>query len=392
MSAHPAANPGAEADRPGAPLVVSRFEAMLLRMVRGFYRADPDNPVASGKAPVPAGKLPNPNGLSPACLHLVRDTLAKGCVEYLARAGGWRPERFLRLGKPVAGRLWERTPVPELGLSFSRHAIDFLVWLAAGRPDTGFDWNPPTAELTAGDKFLMFLAYDGLRETEARQAFVGRPLFAIHGLIRLYFPEDFASTTSPQRLDFAGWTEGVGASIIEALQPRLQRRWLEIERAKSQIGDWNRLRGVGVSQELALDGFLQACEAARRPDLARFFLKAMSELLLRDLTPAFWIAGLQQASAPPRLADRIHAQRYGLAVLRQVEAVNAWTHRARATGFLDDGYAVAQLWLTDWEEHRGDEIATIAQQLLRQIEPLRVHAPGAASNRAEQPTAGTVSG
>jgi hypothetical protein len=39
---------------------------------------------------------------------------------------------------------------------------------------------------------------------------------------------------------------------------------------------------------------------------------------------------------------------------------------------LDEDYAVAQLWLADWEQYRGDEMAKIAHNLLRQLEPLRV--------------------
>jgi FtsH ternary system domain X6 len=361
---------------------VSRFEAVLLRMLRGFLRPGPvDTPLSERTSA--AGKLAMPKGLSPQCLHLVRDTLGKGCVQYLARAGGWRREKHLRQGKPAQGRLWERTPASELGLSFSHHSIHLLMWLAAGRPDKDSNWNPPQHELTIGDKLLMLVAYQGLRDHEARQTFLGRTLFVNHGLIRVFFPEDFASLPAGASIDTRSWTQGIGASVLEALQPKLLHRWLELERGKSQIGDWNRMRGIGASQERALESLLSDCEAAKRPDLARWLLKTMSELLSRDLTAAFWLSGLQQASSPARLSERLEVQRFALAALKQVERLSGWTHRARSTGYLDEDYSVAQLWLADWEQYCGDEVAVIAQQLLRQLEPLRVEpmpAAGAPAN------------
>ncbi|MFL5339382.1 MAG: hypothetical protein ACJ8F7_04370 [Gemmataceae bacterium] len=348
--------------RPAGPLTVSKFEGALLRLLRSFLRGDP--------VEIGSGKLNPPRCLSAACVHLVRDTLSKGCVLYLARAGGWRRDKHLRLGVPLQGRLWERTPVTELGLSFSRHSLDLLIWLTAGRP-AGWLWEPDEASLTIADRFLVFLAYDGLRVTEAGQAIRGKPQFAANGLCRLYFPEDFLPSGT---IHSEPWLKDIGASILEALQPPLHRRWLEVERGKNQIGDWGRLRQIGQSQEQGLTGFLDAADAAKRPDLARFLLKAMAELLSPDLTPAFWIGGLQGAG-PPRLAERLDTQRHGLAVLRQVERLGQWAKRARGTGYLDEDYAVAQLWLSDWEQYRGDNLATIAHNLLRQLEPLRVTAP-----------------
>ena len=362
---------GAAIAAPG-PLIVSRFEALLVRMLRSFLQATAGD--AAAEKPVgAAGKLSVPRELSPACVHLVADALSKGCVQYLARAGGWRRERHLRLGHAMQGRLWERTPVPELGLAFSQHSLRFLVWLTAGRRDKENLWAPPADELTTADQFLLFLAYEGLRGTDSALALRGSPYFYRHGLIRLFFAEDFVP--APAEIDAGMWTSDVGASIMEALQPMLQRCVLDVERGKNQIGDWAKLRAIGQSQEQALTAFLNSCQAARRPDLARFLLKAMADLLTRDLTPQFWLGGLQSATMPPRLADRLAVQRSALTVLRQVEHLANWTRQARATSFLDENYATAQLWLSDWEQYRGDEIAVIAQQLLRQLEPLRTQAP-----------------
>ena len=72
-----------------------------------------------------------------------QDALGKGTVELLARAGGWRPEAFLRNGKAKEGRLWDRTPPRELGLPFSRYQTFVL--------EQRFGFNKMTWRLWLGD-------------------------------------------------------------------------------------------------------------------------------------------------------------------------------------------------------------------------------------------------
>ncbi|HLW68793.1 MAG TPA: hypothetical protein VKS79_25980, partial [Gemmataceae bacterium] len=235
------------------------------------------------------------------------------------------------------------------------------------------EWQPQAADTTTGDLLLLFLAYSNLREQEAGQALRNRPVILKHGLIALFFPEDFAQVANPPALDFDTWTKDSGASIIEALQPRLHQRWLALERGKHEIIDWTKMRALGQAQERALSGFLQAARQANRPDLARFLPKALSELLSPDLTPQFWLAGLK-GSGPPKLAERLDVQRGALATVRQFEKLGDWTKWAGSVSFVDDEdlYAAAQLWLSDWEQYRGKELLPVAQQLLRQIEPLQM--------------------
>jgi hypothetical protein len=146
---------------------------------------------------------------------------------------------------------------------------------------------------------------------------------------------------------------------------------LATERGKAQTGDWNQMRLLGRSQERVLEQFLRDADGAGRPDLARFVLGAAVELLAGDLTPAFWIGGLQ-GTGPARLADRLEIQRSALAFLRQIDRLQRWERRARTSGYFDEDYAIGQLWKADWERADGDAVAARAQALLRQIEPLRV--------------------
>jgi hypothetical protein len=355
---------------PAVPRIVTPFEGRLLRILRCFVRHVP----LDQALPLVLERVARPAALSPACVELIEDSLAKGCLLFLVRNGGWRRERFLRDGKPRDGRLWERSDPAELGLAFSRHALEFLLWITAHRPG---DAKPPLedvlpeAELTPADRLLLFLAYDALRDTEAGPPLRLRPVFARHGLIRLAFPEDFAGLPPEVIPDFAPWMAGVGGAVLEALQPWLEARWMQVERRKVQFGDWAALRELGLAQERVLAAFTDAAEAADRPDLVRFLLRAAAAVLTEGVAPAAFVGGLQGAG-PARLADRIEVHRRALALPGHLGRLEKWQRRAHGVGYLDEGYAASQLWKADWERFRGDELAARAAALVRQVEPLTV--------------------
>jgi hypothetical protein len=348
--------------------VVTPFEGRLLRILRCFIRHIPLDQVL----PLVLDRTPRPEHVSAACAELVGDNLATGCMLFLVRAGGWRRERFLRDGKPRDGRLWERSTPAELGLTFSRHALEFLIWITAIRPG---DAKPvlelPDAELTPADRLLLFLAFDALRDTEAGPPLRAQAAFAGHGLIRLAFPDDFAGASNVPTPEFAPWTTGPGAVMLEALQPWLEARWVQMERRKPQVGDWSALRELGLAQERVLTVFTAAAESAGRPDLVRFLLRAAATVLPGEITPAAFFGGLQ-GPGPARLADRIEVHRRALALPRHLARLEQWQRRARGVGYLDEGYAASQLWKSNWERHNGDELSARAAALAQQVEPLTV--------------------
>jgi hypothetical protein len=346
---------------------VSRFEHNLLRILHFFLRRVPWDQV---RQLVTNRADPDPPPcLSRDAVQLVQDTLAKGCTVLLAREGGWRPERFLRNDRPVNGRLWQRTPPAELGLSFSRHTLTFLFWITAAKPaDVRTAWQVPEAELTVGDLLLLFFAYQRLRETELGLVLRGRTPFPRHVLCRLAFPEDFALLHEKPLPDFDPWTSGPGACILEALQQLLAARWIEVERQKVNITDWQRMRGLGQSQEQVLTPFLEAIRAAERRDLARFLVQAAAEVLVDGLSARHWVGGLQNAG--PRLADRMETNQAALALVRQMDRLRQWERQARSVGYFDDGYARSQFWLADWERWQGDLLHGRAQTLVRQLDPI----------------------
>jgi hypothetical protein len=40
-------------------------------------------------------------------------------------------------------------------------------------------------------------------------------------------------------------------------------------------------------------------------------------------------------------------------------------------GYFDEEYSAAQLWLGDWEQYHGDALHTLAQAIIRNLDPMR---------------------
>jgi hypothetical protein len=348
---------------------VSRFEANLLRLLWYFLRREPPERVL----PLLENRCP-----APACLHrnavnLVKEALAKGCVFLLARRGGWRRERFLRGERIVEGRLWERTPPAELGLTFSAHTLRFLIWITANRPgDSECAWRVPEEELTLGDRLLLYFAHEGLRNVAeglgAPKLRTQQP-FVQHALCWLAFPEDYTAVPVGARPNFVPWTNGAGACMLEALQPELARRWIEVESNKERLVDPQAMRVLGLAQERVLTAFLDAIEQAGRIDLARFLLQAAAVLLGPHAHAGMWTARLNMTGQ--RVADRAATYQAATILLRTLDRLQAWERRARGVGYFDEGYAASQLWKADWDQVQGDALVERARAIVQQLDPMR---------------------
>lgn len=351
------------------PRTVSRFEGKLLTIARAAVRLEPADVALPALFERPA----LPPGLSTTCLELLCDSLAKGCVLYLARSGGWRRDRFLRGGQPTTGRLWDRTPIAERRLAFSENTLEFFRWLTANHPAQGKAWQPNSDELTIADQLVIALTYEAFRDSEAGLAWRQRPAFAHNPLVRLMYPEDFDAPAP----DYSAWVAGLGGAILEVLHEPLAARWLAIERGKRSIGDWPTMRRLGEAQAVILEKFAVAVETAGRKDLARFLLVAAVRSCPPTAQAADLVGGLK-SGGPRRLAERYEIQRRAGAVLEFLERMAGWERRARSVGFLDDGYAAAQMFLADWESTGAPDAAGRARLILRELEPVRVETEGGA--------------
>lgn len=353
---------------PDGPRQVSKFEFNLLRMLRFFLGHFPSD---QGLQLVRTAAI-RPECLSRTAVELVKDSLAKGCVLFLVRAGGWRNDPYLREAKPILGRVWERCPLDERVLEFSRHVVEFLVWATAEKiHETTAPWDAPVGELTPADELFFWLAFDACRaDPDLANVLRRKNAFRSNPFCWLAFPGDITDADEPAPPAFAPSTSGLRAVILECLQTHLVGRWTRSERAKGQIGDWTKMRQQGRAEYAGLHAFLEAAIQANRLDLARFVLGTNAVLFKGDLTPIFWTGGLQ-GSGPPRLADRLDTQRSALAMPRQMAVLEGWQERARSVGYFDDEYQASQLWKQDWEALNGDRIAERARAAVQMLEPLR---------------------
>jgi hypothetical protein len=370
-----------EADRKRTETMqnVSRFEANLLRLLYYFLRREP----AERALPLVEARVAAPPCLSKGAVGLVKDALAKGCTFLLAQRGGWRKERHLRGEKVVSGRLWERTKPEDLGLTFSRHSLAFLIWITSARPgDKDPSWAPDHDKLTPADLLLLFYAHEGLRETIDN---LGAPVmrkrapYREHALCWLAYPEDYTGIAAEVQPRWGPWTNGLGSCMLEAMQPELAVRWLQVESEKERISDPKVMRERGQSQERVLTTFLDAIEKVGRRDLARFLLRCGAHLLGRYAHPGMWTGSLQMGGT--RLADRAATYQAATACLRQFERLNGWARWARSVGYFDEGYDAAKLWLSDWEQYDGDTLTTRAQAIIRALDPMKQAGQAAAGQQ-----------
>jgi hypothetical protein len=370
-------NPELQPPEPEGPRQVSKFEFSLLSILRFLL----------GHFPTDQGmKLMRQPLTRPECLHetavdLVKDTLAKAVVLFLVRQGGWRNDRYLRDGRPTPGRVWERIPLEERTLTFSRPVLEFLIWATAEKVnETKVFWDSAPAALSPADELFFCLAYDSVRSDPDLLAVLRRKkAFRLNPLCWISFPGDMvADDEDPDVPDFAPLFQGQRAVILECLQRHLENRWLRSEQAKGQISDWKKMRSRGRAELAALEAYLKAAEAANRTDLARFILRTNATLFATEMSPVFWTGGLQ-GSGPARLADRLDTQRVALAVPRQMAVLETWQARARGVGYFDDEYPASQMWKAEWEAANGDVVAARARATIQMLEPLRGSPTGLSS-------------
>ncbi len=348
---------------------LSRFEYNLVRLLRFFLG---QLPIAQAQ-PLMAERRVPPPCLSADCVHLVKDGLAKGCVLFLVRSGGWRNDRYLRNGSPAPGRVWQRIPLDERSLSFSRVVLDFLIWITAEKPnETTKPWTPTTTDWSAGDELFFLLVFEAIRsDSTVSLTLRDKAVFTQNPLCQLAYPGDFATSDEPSPVNFEPWFTGPRAAILECLQPWFAARWLRSERVKGQESNWDKLRRRGRTEAAVLDAFLTAADRHSRRDLARFVLRAASAILtVPEIGADFWSGGLI-GEGPPRLQERIDTRREAMAVPGRFEVLENWTRSARSVGYFDEGYAASQMWKEDWEAARGDQSAIAARRVLAEVEPLR---------------------
>ncbi|MGL4461057.1 MAG: hypothetical protein ACRC1K_02815 [Planctomycetia bacterium] len=366
------------------PRVLDDFEHRLLTLLDFFLGfGSPERAV-----PVLLNHVKMTEFLSPDAVLLIKQRLAVGIVDAVARRGGWRRRRFLRRGSPTAGRLWERRPMEERALSFTGRSLDFLRWATAATPRRPEVDEPrryaadpekkSPSRATVGDELLVFLAYGALRTVLDAAPLRWRPVFVHHPLVRLGYAEDFcdpppsvtATVQVDADLDWSFWTAGPGEWVLEALEPWLAEQWATAERAMLTQTTSRRSLVLGQRRGRTLQEYLDAVDAAGRRDLGRFVLSAAAF----DFPSRRSVAALSEVWTDRfrRLSDRVELYRAVQVLPAAVERLGRWQAEARGVGYWDEGYTVAQAWKTDWEAVDGDGLHRRAAEFRRDAEPLAV--------------------
>ena len=346
---------------------LSLFEAHLVRIARGVLgHFPPDQTIKYAER-----KMSPPKCLSGDALDVLRDTLRKGVMLYLVRAGAWRNGRSWRGEKSREGRLWGRYGLDEMALTFSEQSYLLLRTLTAAKPAEWKETFSAPATLTPGDEFLLFAAYKTFRhEGESLKGMKALACVRRSALIRMSFPSDFAAADIRADIDWGRWTRPDAVWMLEAFTSVWEQSWLLAERAKGSVINWDDMRLQGEVGRETLAGYLQAIDAAGRRDLGIWITRFLDRLLTPGIDLTFWTANMR-GTAPLRLADRLEVQREALGVVRQAETLANWHRQARSAGYLDEDYAASQFFLKQWEAAGGEDVVPRARRVLESLEPLR---------------------
>lgn len=341
---------------------VSRFESDLLRITRSVVGLAPAS--ACLNVLVTGGK--RPDCLSPSCLRLLRQMLSQGVILNLVRSG-WRKRKLLRGEQAVQGRPWQTVPDALRQLQFSEQSLEFLLWLTVTPMGVERDWRAEAA-LTVADRLLLFLAYEMMLGMPQLDRYA--PLFGQSELCRLAWPDRFPSSGS---LDFGDWVEGPGSVILEMLARRLSAHWISAAESRLNINEVGLSRSHAELQREIFGRFLEQCERSGRRELAEPLLRTLGELAQRRPRLEDWCGRLNLELKA--VSARLQARRDCLSMLEpMMKTLAGWTRAAEATGFVDEQYAAAQLWLALWETNGGSGTLQAAENLFRQADPLRTEA------------------
>jgi hypothetical protein len=307
--------------------------------------------------------------LSPAAVRALEETLSKGVVLALVRRGGWRSTRHLS-GKTdpplVSGRMWERRPPPEL--RFTPATMDLLRWLTSQALGAARVDKLTRRELSLGDELFIYLVADLLSGSVLARVLSEQPLFQGSLLAALAFPELRESAD----VDFAPLVTGDPATVVEALQEDLARRWRLAELERRQLATPAQATNLGKIMETVLRGYLQAADEVGRRDLALFVLVVTRALVPHGVSPLVFV---ERLAGQGSLSERTNAHRAAGAILRSGFATwRRWNDEHRGVRFFDDGYECAQLLLGDYERLGADR-ATDVDRVLGALDSLESLGP-----------------
>jgi len=280
--------------------------------------------------------------LSPEEMAHLEEMFRRGIVRVLMQSGGWR--RMASLDEPRPQFLWQRHSAADFGLRLSGNSFLILRWLVGRREEKlALD----RAQLTLGDQLVLALACDVLRargekpptKTELRGT----------ALPALLHPDWLAAANRiPAKLDFAPWTSGTGALVIEALCDRLAAAAAQAHRTAGQTATEAGMERLAEGVTRVTNTFVDALEAAARWDLATPILEGTTDVVDATTPAQWWLRGLPR-SLP--LTARQRVANHAAELLVPLERLDAVRRRLGVVRYFEDDYEDAQHLLSQWRPY-----------------------------------------
>lgn len=276
--------------------------------------------------------------LGPDAMWLLLTTLSRGAVRALVRGGGTLPRRTLEPGGGASarGRLWERHAPPSLRFSAATWTLLAMLYqhpvhdLGRAEPAPGL--------LTPADE-LFFL---GAAETCAACGFqraVGAPVFTGSTLVRAAFPRE--QRWSLESAGAAPLFAGAGAVVLDGCRARLAGRVAAADKERRGAARPAESEAIALSIASGPAALASLAVATGRPDLGAFVLDAVATILDERASsgPELWSSAVRPDGP---LAERQRLVQGVLPLLDTALAFQRVAARARAVGFVDDGFEAAQ--------------------------------------------------
>lgn len=272
-----------------------------------------------------------PAKLGPTSAALLESTLARGTAHALLTYGGWTEE--------AGARLWQEALPP---LHFTSNLIRVCQWaLRQALVEPNIAPVAISGTFTPAEEVFVALLLERARGTAAEATLLSQQVFRDAPLVALVHVASFARVAPLPATPLTS----AHLPFVRGLLDLLGDAWFKAELEKRSLSNPRVLARVGTAQLEVAESFLSVVDGQNRRLLARFFIDAAAAWL-GNHSSATDLVSLDPESP---LRERSEARARAGSLLHVVGRLEQWDQAHRSTHFIDDGYAVAQALVKDWE-------------------------------------------
>lgn len=299
--------------------------------------------------------------VGPSCEEVLSDTLARGMVYWLLRAGGWQtqihghPSRQSHYEAPVA----EHHAASSFALDYSANSLVVLM----DTVNKSAALQKTNDSHTLGDDLVFALCCTS-RSDDNKGANASLAIFKHSPLSWLLNFKAMANAgvlpsrrfsqrlkkLFPKKSTSSDWQ--YGTIVLEMLQPLLAKRWSEAERYKREIKDPAALTSYCEKFETVLGEYTDAVLTYGQPSLTNFMIDTFVDVLQPGPSARWWTPNLGSGT----LKDRQSALIASASLLRLVnEHLRPLYYDYSNVQFFEPEFDHAQKMLLRWERILPDK-------------------------------------